>query len=103
MLSNKNVAMLKIKSKIINGIAVMIKEKGQGQLPDNLVKIVNTTYIDTRYLEKDQQVLKFKKKKLTKKMYRQQEMDKKKDREARKERESEKAEKGGLKFKAKIK
>lgn len=71
MLSDKNIATLKIKAKIINGVALIIKEKPEQHLPDELIKIVNSTYIDSRYLEKDSEVLKFKKKKLSKKLYRQ--------------------------------
>ncbi len=39
-------------------------------LPDDLLKIINSTHIDTKYLQKDQEAIKFRKKKLTKKLYR---------------------------------
>lgn len=71
-LSDKNIATLKIKSKIISGIAALLKEKPENSLPDDLIKIVNSTHINTDYLNKDAEVLKFKKKKLSKKLYRQQ-------------------------------
>lgn len=71
-LADKNIATLSAKAKIVNGIAALLKEKTQQQLPNDLVKIVNSTHIDSRYLEKDREVLNFKKKKLTKKLYREQ-------------------------------
>lgn len=54
----------------MNGIASLLKEKAENQLPNDLIKIVNSTFIDSRYLEKDRDALKFKKKRLTKKLYR---------------------------------
>jgi hypothetical protein len=71
-LSDKNIATLKIKAKIVNSIAVLLKERPEKTLPDDLIKIVNSTHIDTSYLSKDSEALKFKKKKLTKRLYKQQ-------------------------------
>jgi hypothetical protein len=78
-LADKNMATLSVKARIINGIATLLKEKSENQLPHDLIKIVNATFIDSRYLTKDRDVLKFKKKKLTKKLYREQEIEKKKE------------------------
>ncbi len=69
-LADKNIATLSAKARIINGIATLLKEKSEHQLPNDLVKIVNSTFIDSRYLKKDRDVLKIKKKRLTKKLYR---------------------------------
>jgi len=39
-------------------------------LPGDIIKIINSTFIDTRYLKKDQDTLSYKKKQLKKKLYR---------------------------------
>jgi hypothetical protein len=62
----------KAKAKVLSDIASLFKQKSEQALPDRLVKIINSTYIDARYLEKDMEALKFQKKKLSKKLYRQQ-------------------------------
>lgn len=49
-LAEKNIATLSAKAKIINGIAALLKEKAESQLPNDLIKIVNSTFIDSRYL-----------------------------------------------------
>ena len=82
MLTDKNIAMIGIKVKIINGIAKLIKEEeNEKRLPEDLVKILNSTYIDTRYLKKDQETLVYKKKLLKKKLYRQEALENKKEKE----------------------
>ncbi len=42
-----------------------------------MIKILNLTYLDSRYLERDRDTLNFKKKKLKKRMYKQEAFDKK--------------------------
>lgn len=104
MLSDKNIATLKIKSKIINAIAGLLKDKPESYLPDDLIKIVNATHINTNYLDKDSQALNFKKKKMTKRLYKEKEMEKRKEMEKKRDAKAEKNERGGtLEMKKKIK
>jgi hypothetical protein len=49
-LADKNIAKLSAKAKIVNGIATLLKEKAEQQLPNDLIKVVNSTHIDSRYL-----------------------------------------------------
>ena len=69
-LSDKNIAMLETKAKLIGLIGNMIREKPENQLPQDLIKIVNSTYIDPKYLDKNKQSFEFQKKKFKKKLYR---------------------------------
>jgi hypothetical protein len=64
-------ATFSIKAKIINCISQLIKKKSDSELPDDLIKMLNSTYIDSNYLQKDRDVLNFKKKKLKKRIYKQ--------------------------------
>jgi hypothetical protein len=43
-----------LKVLIIKGIADTIVSKPEARLPSNLVAIANTTYINTKYLKKDE-------------------------------------------------
>lgn len=78
-LADKNMSTFKAKAKLLSDIAALIKSKSEQALPNGLIKMVNGTFIDSRYLEKDVEALKFQKKKLSKKLYRQQAAEKKKE------------------------
>ena len=68
----KNIAMIGIKAKIINGISKIIKEEeNEKRLPIDIIKILNSTFIDSRYLKKDQESFNYRKKQLKKKLYKQ--------------------------------
>jgi hypothetical protein len=53
MLEDNNIAMIGIKSKIISGVAKFIINADEKTIPNDLIQILNSTYIDTRYLKKD--------------------------------------------------
>ena len=79
MLTDKNNAILSIKLKIIAGIAKIVKtESYEKRLPADMIKIINSTYIDSRYLKKDQESLTYRKKQLKKKLYKEEAFEKKK-------------------------
>lgn len=80
MLTDKNIAMIGAKAKIIGGIAKIIKsEQYEKRLPADIIKILNCTYVDTRYLKKDQDTLNYKKKQLKKRLYREEALENKKE------------------------
>lgn len=82
-LADKNISTFKAKAKLLSDIAGLFKQKTEKVLPDRLVKIINRTYIDARYLTKDLEALKFQKKRMSKRLYRQQAAEKKKEGELR--------------------
>lgn len=77
LLKDQNIATVSIKVKIINCIAQLIKKKDDRDLPNDLIKILNSTHIDTRYLERDREALVFKKKKIKQRLYKQEAFEKK--------------------------
>jgi hypothetical protein len=87
------VATVSVKVRIINGVAQLIKKQEDKDLPNDLIKILNSTYIDSRYLERDQNSLTFKKKKVKQRMYKQEAFDKKAEKEKGKEEDDKLAQK----------
>lgn len=77
-LAEKNISTFTAKSRIIANMATLVKNRPEQSLPDDLIKIANATFIDYRYLEKEVESLNFKKRRMTKRLYRQRELDRKK-------------------------
>jgi hypothetical protein len=103
-LADRNMATCKAKTRILIDIAALVKNRPENTLPDGLIKVINSTHIDSRYLEKEVESIKFHKKKMTKKLYRQQAAEKKKEGEKYREQKAEKGSgTGTLEMKAKIK
>lgn len=96
-LADKNVSTFKAKARIIAELAALVKTRPESALPNDLIRMVNSTFVDFRYLEKEEDSLKFRKKQLTKKLY------KKQAQEKRKEGEKRELERGTLELKSKLK
>ena len=94
-MGDKNLGTLKAKTTVVASIAALVKDRPEKSLPDGLIALVNATHIDGRYLEKEKHSMEFKKKKMKKKLYRQQALDEKEKKG--------KPEKGTLEMKRKIK
>ena len=92
-MEDQNVATVGIKVRIINGVAQLIKRQEDNNLPNDLIKILNSTYIDSKYLERDRDSLNFKKKKVKQRMYKQEAYEKKIEKEKGKDEDDKLAQK----------
>ena len=79
MLEDKNIAMISSKARIITAIGkLIVNSENEKTLPEDLIKVLNKTHIDTNYLKKDADSFEYKKKQVKKRLYKEKAFEEKK-------------------------
>lgn len=79
MLEDKNIAMISSKARIISAVGKhIVNNENEKALPEDLIKILNKTHIDTNYLKKDMDSFEYRKKQVKKRLYKEKAFEDKK-------------------------